>query len=186
MIGSIALLGVTLAAAVASPADAEAARFVLTSSDFAEGDRIALQQAFNGFGSPGGNLSPALSWSGAPAATRGFALTVFDPDAPGGGFWHWLAIDIPPRTTALANGAGDARGRGMPAGSRQARNDFGQAGYGGPCPPPGDRPHHYRFTLFAVDVDRLPIAADAKPAAIADALRAHTLAETTLTGLYAR
>jgi Raf kinase inhibitor-like YbhB/YbcL family protein len=185
MIGSIALLGLMLAAVVASTADAEAARFVLTSTDFAEGEHLALQQAFNGFGSPGGNLSPALNWSGAPVATRGFALTVFDPDAPGGGFWHWLAIDMPPRTAALAKGAGDARGRGMPAGSVQARNDFGQAGYGGPCPPPG-RPHRYRFTLFALDVDRLPVAANATPAAIAEALRAHALAETTLTGLYAR
>jgi hypothetical protein len=183
---SIALLGLTLAAVVASTAAAGAARFVLTSTDFAEGDRLALQQAFNGFGSPGGNLSPALGWSGAPSATRSFALTVFDPDAPGGGFWHWLAFDIPPRTTALPKGAGDARGRGMPAGSVQARNGFGQVGYGGPCPPPGDPPHHYRFMLFALDVDKLPVAAGAKPAAIADALRAHALAETTLTGLYAR
>jgi hypothetical protein len=183
---SIALLGLTLAAVVASTTAAEAAGFVLTSPDFAEGDRLALQQAYNGFGSPGGNLSPALNWSGAPAATRSFALTVFDPDAPGGGFWHWLAFDIPPQSTALPKGAGDARGHGMPAGSRQARNDFSQAGYGGPCPPPGDRPHRYRFTLFALDVDKLPVAASAGPAAIAAVLRLHALAQATLTGLYAR
>jgi hypothetical protein len=182
--GSIALLGLTLAAMVTSTAGAEAARFVLTSADFAEGGRLALQQAFKGFGSAGDNLSPALSWSGAPAATRSFALTVLDPDAPGGEFWHWLVFDIPPQTTALPKGAGG--GRGLPTGSRQARNGFGEVGYGGPCPPPGDSPHRYRFTLYALDVDRLPVAANAAPAAVANALRAHALAQTTLTGLYAR
>jgi len=183
---SIILLGATLAATAASAQNAAAAEFTLNSPDYSPSGRIAPEQACRGSGSVGSNLSPALGWRGAPPATRSFALTVFDADAPGGGFWHWVVFDIPSHATMLAKGAGEASGRAMPAGSLQARNDFGETGYGGPCPPPGDPPHHYRFTLYALDVAKLPVRAGTKPAAIAEALKAHTLARATLTGLYSR
>ena len=120
-------------------ADAAAAQtMTLTSPDIAPGARIADQQVFNGFGCTGGNISPALSWSGAPKDTKSFALSVYDPDAPtGSGFWHWVVFNIPPDVTSLPKGAGDPKGAGAPKGAVQSRTDFGVPGYGGPCPPQG-------------------------------------------------
>ena len=87
----------------------------LTSPDIAPGARIADEQVLNGFGCTGGNISPALSWSGAPKDTKSFALSVYDPDAPtGSGFWHWVVFNIPPDVTSLPKGAGDPRGAGRP------------------------------------------------------------------------
>ena len=125
----------------------------LTSANFSDGDYLGndhiLAESY-GFGCAGGNLSPQLSWSGAPEGTKSFALTCFDPDAPtGSGFWHWVVVNIPPDVTALEAGAGSAGGT-LPAGALQVRTDFGVPGYGGPCPPEGDHPHRYIFTLFAV------------------------------------
>jgi Raf kinase inhibitor-like YbhB/YbcL family protein len=87
-------------------------------------------------------VSPALSWSGAPAATAALVLVVDDPDA--GDFVHWTVLDLPGATSgSLAKGI--AGGAATP---RQGRNDFGRIGWGGPCPPSGT--HHYRFTLSAL------------------------------------
>jgi hypothetical protein len=137
----------------------------------------------------GGNLSPALSWSGAPAATKSLAVTIYDPDAPtGSGWWHWVVFNIPPGTTSLPKGAGDVKKKLMPKGAIQSRTDFGADGYGGPCPPPGDKPHHYQITVFAVDVDKLPDAKNdtASAALVGFDLHFHTLAKATLTGVYGR
>ena len=128
----------------------------LTSPDIAPGATIANEQVANVFGCTGGNLSPALSWSGAPKDTKSFALSVYDPDAPtGSGFWHWVVFNIPPDVTSLAKNAGDPKGSAAPKGAVQSRTDFGVPGYGGPCPPKGDAPHHYHFTIFAVDTPKL-------------------------------
>ena len=123
----------------------------LTSNSFADGDYLAdihiLAESY-GFGCAGGNQSPHLQWSGAPAATRSFALTCYDPDAPtGSGFWHWLVVNIPADVASLPLDAGDPAGGLMPDGGLQTRTDFGAPGYGGPCPPPGDHPHRYLVTL---------------------------------------
>ena len=81
---------------------AAAQTMTLTSPDIAPGGKIADEQVFNGFGCTGGNISPALSWSGAPQGTKSFALSVYDPDAPtGSGFWHWVVFNIPPDVTSL-------------------------------------------------------------------------------------
>jgi hypothetical protein len=160
--------------------------FTLTSTDIAPGGRIAEAQVFNGFGCQGGNVSPALTWSGAPAGTRSFALLVHDPDAPtGSGWWHWVVYNIPATSTSLPAGAGDPRKGLMPAGAVQARTDFGTPGYGGPCPPPG-KPHHYNFRLYALKVVKLEVPADAMPALIGFNVRANELAHAELTGLYGR
>lgn len=100
------------------------------------------------FGCTGQNLSPALAWMNRPDGTICFAITVFDPDAPGGGFWHWLAYNLSPVIESLPVGAGEASGVLLPEGSLQGRNDAGTIGYFGPCPPGGQR-HRYQFTLFA-------------------------------------
>jgi len=168
---------------------ANAQSMTLSSPDIKEGGTIANEQVFKGFGCAGDNISPALSWSGAPSATKSFAVTIYDPDAPtGSGWWHWVVFNIPPGTTSLPKNAGDATKHSMPQGAIQSRTDFGAAGYGGPCPPPGDKPHHYQITVFAVDLDKLPDAKDesASAALVGYDLHFHTLAKATVTGLYGR
>ena len=162
------------------------AKFSLTSTDFTEGSTIANAQVFNEFGCKGGNTSPALAWSGAPAGTQSFALLMRDPDAPtGSGWWHWIVYDIPPGAAALPVGAGDPKKGLMPAGAVQGRNDYGSVGYGGPCPPPGS-PHHYNFTLYALKVAKLEVPQGASAALIGFNARAHALGEAKLTGMYGR
>ena len=180
----LAALGVSaLGASVAN-----AQNLSLTSAEIKEGATIANEQVFKGFGCTGGNISPSLSWSGAPSGTKSFAVSIYDPDAPtGSGWWHWGVFNIPAGTTSLPEGAGDAKKKLLPKGAIQGRNDFGAHGYGGPCPPAGDKPHHYQITVFAVDVDKLPHAkSDAGSALVNSDLRSHTLAKATLTGLYSR
>ena len=163
------------------------ADLVLTSESFSDGDYLAndhvLSEAY-GFGCAGGNLSPQLSWSGAPEGTKSFALTCFDPDAPtGSGFWHWVVVNIPADVTSLALGASAGA---MPAGALQTRTDFGAPGYGGPCPPEGDHPHRYVFSLHAVGLESLPVEADTSAAVVGFMLNFNTLAKATLMGLYKR
>ncbi len=168
---------------------ANAQSLTLTSPDLKEGGTIAAEQVFAGFGCTGGNQSPALSWSGAPSGTKSFAVSIYDPDAPtGSGWWHWVVFNIPPGTTSLPKNAGEVSKKLMPAGAIQSRTDFGASGYGGPCPPPGDKPHHYKITVFAVDVAALPDATGeaASAALVGFDLNFHTLAKATLIGLYGR
>ena len=165
------------------------ADLVLTSESFNDGDYLAndhvLSEAY-GFGCAGGNRSPQLSWSGAPEGARSFALTCFDPDAPtGSGFWHWVVVNSPANVTSLALGAGSGGGS-MPAGALQTRTDFGAPGYGGPCPPEGDHPHRYLFTLHAVGLDSLPVEADTSAAVVGFMLNFNTVAKASLMGLYKR
>jgi Raf kinase inhibitor-like YbhB/YbcL family protein len=168
---------------------ANAASMKVTSAEIKDGATIANEQVFKGLGCTGSNISPSLTWTGAPAGTKSFAVTMYDPDAPtGSGWWHWVVFNIPAATTSLPKGAGDVAKKLMPAGAIQSRTDFGSGGYGGPCPPAGDKPHHYQITVFAVDVDKLPDATgDAASAALVGFdLHFHTLAKATLTGLYGR
>lgn len=165
----------------------QAAAFSLTSPEVQPGATLGQAQVFNGFGCTGGNRSPALHWSDAPPGTRSYALTVYDPDAPtGSGWWHWIVYDLPAATTALAAGAGDAGGGQLPAGARQGRNDFGAHAFGGACPPLGDAPHHYVFTLHALKVDQLDVPADASAALIGFMIHANTLGQASLTARYGR
>jgi Raf kinase inhibitor-like YbhB/YbcL family protein len=174
---------VVFAAAVA---DAPGTKFTLSSPDIAPGGRIAEAQVFNGFGCKGGNVSPALRWSNAPAGTQSFALLVHDPDAPtGSGWWHWVLYNIPAGTTALPAGAGAAQKSLLPPGAVQGRTDFATPGYGGPCPPPG-APHHYQFRLYALKVAKLDLPADASAALVSFNVHTQTLGSAELTGLYGR
>ena len=166
---------------------ASAAQLTVTSPDIKPGARIADEQVASGFGCSGGNVSPALSWSGAPQGTKSFALSVYDPDAPtGSGFWHWVMFNIPANVTSLPKNAGDPKASLAPAGAIQGANDTGSPGYFGPCPPKGDKPHHYHFQVFAVDVDKLDAGASATPAVVGFNLHFHTLAKATLTGIWSR
>lgn len=179
-------LTVLLAAAVLSAA-ASTRDFKLTSTDVAAGKMIPNQFTFNAMGCTGQNMSPELQWTDAPAGTKSFAVTVYDPDAPtGSGWWHWVVYNIPPTTMSLPSGAGDASKGLLPAGAVQGNTDFGAPGYGGPCPPPGSKVHHYQFTVFALKVDKLDVPAGATAAYVGFSVRANMLAKAELTALYKR
>jgi Raf kinase inhibitor-like YbhB/YbcL family protein len=159
--------------------------FDLKSADIRNNGTLKLDQVYKGFGCNGGNQSPQLSWSDAPAGTKSFAVTVYDPDAPtGSGWWHWVAYDIPADVHQLAAGAG--KPDGLPKGAKQGRNDFGTKDFGGACPPPGDKPHHYIVTIHALKVPKLDVPDDASPALIGYMLNANKLGTATITGLYGR
>jgi Raf kinase inhibitor-like YbhB/YbcL family protein len=203
MLGSLhyrtAILGTTMLAisvaslgaqATASKGKAKAkavapTHFRVTAPDLTSKGRIAQEHAFNGMGCTGQNVSPALTWSGAPAGTKSFAVTAYDPDAPtGSGWWHWVMYNIPADATGLQAGAGN--GRNAPRGSQQGNTDFGSKGYGGPCPPQGDKPHHYHFTVYALKTDKLDVPGNATAAMIGYNINANKLASARITGLYAR
>lgn len=155
----------------------------LTSPDVANGASLSLAQVHSRCG--GENRSPALAWSGAPKGTQSYAVTMFDSDANGGrGFWHWAIFDIPASAQSLS--AGIAPAAILPNGAVQAENDFGMAGYGGPCPPPGSGTHHYSLTLYAVAAAHLPLGNTVSASAVATWLKSHAVATATLTGTYGR
>ena len=150
----------------------EAPSFTVTSSDVTDGSPIELTFAHDSAG--GQNVSPQLSWSGAPEGTKSYTITCFDPDAPtGSGFWHWVLFNVPATTTELARGAA------APAGAGEARNDFGESGYGGAAPPPGDRPHRYVFAVHALGA-ALDVDASAAPAYVGFNATFNVLARATL------
>ncbi len=154
--------------------------FVLNSKDIH--GQLSLQQVYSGFGCKGENISPELEWKNIPAGTKSFAVTVYDPDAPtGSGWWHWLVFDIPANVRRIATGAAD-----LPAGSIQSMTDFGKIGYGGACPPEGDRPHRYIFTVYALDTSSLGLNKDSSPALVGFAINKHTLAKASLIAYYGR
>jgi Raf kinase inhibitor-like YbhB/YbcL family protein len=164
--------------------------FILKSKNFQDGDYLSATHILSedfGFGCAGGNQSPHLAWSGAPAGTKSFAITCYDPDAPtGSGFWHWLVVNIPANVTELAAGAGAPGSKLLPEGALQTRTDYGVVSYGGPCPPEGDHPHRYIFTVFAVGSEVLPVNADTSAAIVGFNLNFNTLAKATLMGLFKR
>lgn len=140
--------------------------FILASRDIAEGGTIDNKFVLNGFGCKGENVSPMLVWINPPAGTKSYAIQVYDPDAPtGSGFWHWGVYNIPATVTSLPQGAGNAATK-LPAGAVGGHSDFfdtgatgGNGNWGGPCPPVGDKPHRYIFTVYALAVPDLYAAA---------------------------
>jgi Raf kinase inhibitor-like YbhB/YbcL family protein len=157
------------------------------SSSFADGDVVSLKHVFGGFGCTGSNVSPELHWSGAPDGTKSFAITVYDPDAPtGSGWWHWTVVNIPADVTSIPEGASHAAKSGLPVGAVEGRTDFGVAGYGGPCPPEGDKPHRYIFTLHAVKEESLPLNADSPAAQVGYYLHFSTIEKASFTVFYSR
>ena len=163
--------------------------FVLTSNSFNDGDYLGSDHILSesyGFGCSGGNVSPHLAWTDPPDGTKSFALTCYDPDAPtGSGFWHWVLVNIPADARELEPGAGSESGN-PPGGALQVRTDFGPPGYGGPCPPEGDHPHRYIFTIHAVGLEGLPVTADRSAAVVGFYLNFNTIAKSSLMGLYKR
>jgi Raf kinase inhibitor-like YbhB/YbcL family protein len=132
----------------------------------------------NRYSYDGGNLSPPLEWGEIPAGTAELALLCEDPDAPRGTFTHWVVTNISPGTAGAAEGA-------LPEGGTPGHNGFGQAGWGGPRPPVGDKPHRYFFRLYAADKP-LGLGQGATAEQVHAALDRHTLAQGTLVGLFGR
>ena len=180
----ILLPGALLAASAVA---AQAAGMQLSSPTIKPGSTLTDAQVFKGFGCEGKNISPALKWSGAPKDTKSFAITVYDPDAPtGSGWWHWVVYNLPATVTELPEAAGAADGKLLPAGAVQGRTDFGAPGFGGACPPKGDKAHRYIFTVHALKVEKLGLPADPTAALIGFMLHANGLGKASFEAKYGR
>jgi len=150
----------------------------LASTAFRQGDDIPQKYTCDG-----DNISPPLGWSGVPENTRSFLLVCDDPDAPSGIFRHWAAFDIPSSWRGLNAGHG---AESLARGFRQAINDFGKPGYGGPCPPRGDKPHRYHFQLSAPSEPSLPVGPSATCLEVITLATPYVLEFVELVGLYQR
>jgi Raf kinase inhibitor-like YbhB/YbcL family protein len=176
-------LAAAIVTGLAAPVAAQDA-FTLSSPDI-RNNTFGMAQLANTFGCTGKNVSPALEWKGAPKDARSFVLTLYDPDAPtGSGFWHWVVINIPAATTSIPAGASGTPK--MPPGALEMRTDFGTTGYGGPCPPAGDQPHRYIFTIFALKVDKLDVDPQATAAMVGFMTRSNAIATAMFTATYGR
>jgi Raf kinase inhibitor-like YbhB/YbcL family protein len=157
----------------------------LTSRDVS--GQLSARQEFSGFGCHGGNISPRLQWKDAPKHTKSFALTVYDPDAPtGSGWWHWVIFNIPASVHRLKGDAGNIARNIAPAGSVQSVTDYGKPGFGGACPPVGDKAHRYVFTVYALKVAALKLNAATPPAMVGYYLNQNALAKSSLIAYFAR
>ena len=153
--------------------------FTLKSKEL--GGQATLKQLYNEFGCKGENKSPQLFWENVPAAAKSFAVTMYDEDAPtGSGWWHWLIFDIDKHTSELKADAGDVLKQIAPAQSVQSKTDFGIPGYGGPCPPPGNAPHRYVITVYALKIEKLGLNAFVNPALVGFYLEKNTIEKASL------
>jgi len=154
--------------------------FLLRSISFDSTRVVPENFVFNGMGCSGENISPELEWKGAPEGTMSFAITVMDPDAKKAGGWrHWTVINIPKEAGGLMEGA--SGNNGLPKGAKELKNDFNQLHYGGPCPPRGDKPHRYVFTLYALRVESI----DPNQDSIEETLEENCIAKTSFFVNYA-
>ncbi len=173
-------------AAQAKPA--APSKFVLSSSDTKLAAKVPETYTANVFGCSGGNMSPPLQWSGAPAGTKSFVLTLFDPDEHGdpSGWWHWIVYNLPASTTSLPKSAGVEHSTALPSGTMQGRTDLGNDAYHGPCPDKGDPPHRYTFTIYALSVDKLDVPADSSGAMVVSTAKEHTIGKAVFVAHYGR
>lgn len=158
--------------------------FTLSSHDLS--GQLTKKQEFSGFGCDGQNISPELHWNEAPKGTKSFAVTVYDPDAPtGSGWWHWVVFNIPASVTSLPTDFGNIE-KAQKINAIQSITDYGKSGFGGACPPKGDRPHRYMFTVHALNVDHLDLNEKSSSALVGYMLGVHSLAKSTLVSYYGR
>ena len=155
--------------------------FTLSSSDLK--GQLTNKEVFSGFGCSGENISPELSWKDAPKGTKSFAVTVYDPDAStGSGWWHWVVFDISKDKFTLPSGFGNSESKDV----IQSMTDFGKTGFGGACPPKGDKAHRYIFTVHALDIETISLDKNSNPALVGYYLNAHSLAKASLISYYGR
>lgn len=154
--------------------------FSVSSTDIVPNQLLNLAQVYNSHGCNGQNISPELSWSNAPQGSKSFAIICHDPDAPHPtGWYHWLVVNIPATVSQIASG-------GQISGALETITDFQQNRYGGACPPVGHGIHHYNFTVYALDVQKLDVTAQTPPVEVEKLVKSHSLAQATITGLYER
>jgi Raf kinase inhibitor-like YbhB/YbcL family protein len=160
------------------------AHLTVTSAELGHDSAHGFPETYtlNAYGCTGGNQSPPLSWSGAPAGTKSYIVTLYDPDDRDNpsGWWHWVAYDIPVTTTSLPAGAGVEHSTKLPAGTHQGRSDLGKMAYHGPCPDKGDKPHRYTFTVYALDLAQLPVDEGASGAMVVETAQDHLLGKGIL------
>lgn len=153
--------------------------FTLKSNEL--GGQATLKQMYNEAGCKGENMSPQLYWENPPAATKSFAVTIYDKDAPtGSGWWHWIIFDIDRNCRELKTDAGNVLKQKAPLQSIQSKTDFGLPGYGGPCPPAGNGAHRYVITLYALNTEKLGMNAFANPALVGFYLEKNTIEKASL------
>ncbi|VAW54059.1 Phospholipid-binding protein [hydrothermal vent metagenome] len=156
--------------------------FFLSSSDIK--GQIANAQVFNSFGCTGKNISPQLSWQHAPEGTKSFAITAYDPDAPtGSGWWHWVVFNIDKSVSEIKTGAS---ADSMPKNAIESTTSYGGKGFGGACPPKGDKAHRYIFTVYALNTEKIEQNADARPELIGFFLNSHAIAKASIMAYYGR
>ena len=157
--------------------------FTLTSESVSDGQPLANDQVSGIMGAGGSDTSPQLSWSGFPAETKSFAVTVYDPDAPiASGFWHWAVADLPASVTELPAGAGD--GGDLPGGAVTLANDASLKRYIGAAPPAGHGPHRYYIAVHALPVESLELPEGAPPAYLGFNLFGQAIARAVIHGTY--
>lgn len=164
---------------------AHAADFNVSTDSASTQGHMTEQNVYHGLGCSGANLSPQLSWSNPPANAKSYGLTMYDPDASTGGWWHWALFNLPASLHELPEGASKNHLL-LPLGSREGLNDFGDLGYGGACPPAGEPPHHYIITIYALKIDHLELPESTASAVIDTQLKRYAITKTSLTLLYGR
>ena len=175
MLRVVVFLGLAAAAVLAGG-------FTVKSPAF--GGQFGIEQVYNGFGCKGENVSPEVTWEGVPKGTKSFAVTMYDPDAPtGSGWWHWVVYDIPANVRMLKAGASK---KALPGGAVEGKTSYGSKGFGGACPPPGDKPHPYILTVYALDAESLKLDESATPELVGFYLNAHMLAKASVMAYYGR
>lgn len=174
------LIKSVLALSILTAGSAQA--FELTSNDIQEGHPMAKTFEYSSWGCDGENLSPQLMWKDAPAGTKSFAITAYDPDAPTeSGFWHWVAFDIPATVSELPRGVDISK-----VGGKEGRIDYGTVGFGGACPPEKDDMHRYQFTVWALPTDKLNLDENTPSAVVGFTLNSMALGKAKLTTTYTR
>ena len=154
------------------------------STTVSEGEKLTTAQVFEGFGCEGENQSPQLSWTGAPAGTKSFAITIYDPDAPtGSGWWHWNVVNLPVSINSVAENA--SINNNLPGDAIEIRNDYGSIGFGGACPPAGEV-HRYIFTVYALGTERLELPENPSNALVGFMIRANMIDSASITAVYHR
>ena len=154
--------------------------FKISSNNFKNNDTLPFEQLYKGYGCDGGNKSPHLEWTTPPINTKSFALICHDPDAPKeNGWYHWLVVNIPLETKSIKEGMKFAN-------AKETITDFESTGYNGACPPKGHGIHHYNFTIYALDVEKIDLDKNTKPTEVEKEILAHTIAKSTITALYER
>lgn len=157
--------------------------FQISSPDIMSGGAISSPQIMRDC--HGKNISPAINWSGVPKEAKSLVVTMYDRDVAGG-YWHWIVYDIPTTATGLPQGAGAKSGKGLPAGAHNGANSFGNTEYDGPCPPAGQKPHHYQISVIGMDVPHADPTYVGNAIWFASYLHQHALAKAMFEGTYGR